>query len=131
MIKITEEMKLRAFAKAPAGWYVNICPGCGEVIYTLGRNDGKQTIHEPCKTAFEPIDMGELMYGLGMDDVDMDDIREGIRTAQSEAEDDMTGKTVTVSVCPICKGFEWSFDGGTVTCAGCKPDHMIIDTFVL
>lgn len=130
MVKITEKMKHRALDEAPAGWYTNICPGCGEVIYTLGRDDGEQITHEPCKTSFVPIDMGELMYNCGKD-ADRDTIREHIRTAQRLGEDDMTGKAVTVSICPKCNSYAWTLDGCSVTCADCQPDHMIIDSFVL
>lgn len=35
------------------------------------------------------------------------------------------------SICPVCGGYAWTFDGEPVTCAHCKPDHMTIDTFVL
>lgn len=132
MIKITDMMKLRALDEAPAGWYTNICPCCGEVIYTLDRDDGKQTTHEPCKTSFVPIDMGELMYSSGEGkNTNMHEIRETICATHGLDDEDMSGKTVTVSVCPDCGGYAWTFDGGTVTCAGCKPDHMIIDRFVL
>lgn len=129
-MKITEGMKLRALAEAPAGMYTNICPGCGLAMYTYGRDDGKHVLHEPCKTNFAPIDMGELLH-YNYEDNNKDGIRESIRTAQSEADDDMTGKTVTVSVCPDCGGYAWTFDGCSVTCAECKPDHMIIDRFTL
>ena len=132
MKKITDGLKLRALAEAPAGWYTNICPGCGEVIYTLGRDDGEQITHEPCKTSFVPIDMGELMYSSGEGKhTNMHGIRETIRATVGLDDEDMMGKTVTVSVCPTCGGYAWTFDGCSVTCAECKPDHMIIDSFVL
>ena len=124
---ISNTMKLKALSEAPAGWYTNICPVCGEVIYSIKK--GAHLIHEPCKTAFVPVDMGELLHYNHENN--KNGIRESIRTAQLEADDDMTGKTVTVSVCPDCGGYAWTFDGEPVTCAHCKPDHMTIDTFVL
>lgn len=130
MPAITETMKQKALSEAPAGWYANLCPECGEAVYILERDKGAHLIHEPRKTAFIPVDMGERMHNGGKD-IDMDTIRERIRIAQRRAGEDMTGETATVSVCPDCGGYAWTFDGGAVICAHCKPDHMTTDTFVL
>lgn len=128
---ITGRMKHDALSKAPAGWYTSICPKCGLTCYTMGRDDGKRIIDEKCNTAFVPLDMGEMMHFYQKEGKPTTEpIRKYIR-GKHWWDDDCMGKTVTVSVCPVCNGFAWTFDGNTVTCADCKPDHMIVDTFVL
>ena len=130
MFKITEAMKQKALSEAPAGWYTNLCPECGEAVYTLERDKGAHLTHEPCNAAFIPIDMGERMYNCGKA-ADKNTIREHIRTAQRLEEDGMTGKTVTVSICPECGSYAWNFDGNVITCAHCRPEQMNTDAFVL